>query len=243
MRFTRIILALGLGLTVSACAGVDIPTRNVPFEPLPDTAVTAPEGYELTRPAAAPAPVAALAARGAAPAVAPGKSPVSVTSIIVRVPRDLKVSEANRYLPAGDIVWRGDPIGDRYAQVQQIFETAFARGTAPLDGPVEVVLDVQVRRFHALTEKARYTTGGVHSITFDMALKSARTGELLVPVRTVRADLDAFGGQMAIEADARGETQKVRITAHLAEVIRQELTNPAGYRNARLGFYQMLNNL
>lgn len=255
MKIARMILMAGLGLGLSACAAVDVTTRNAPYEQLPDSAVAAPAGYETTARALPPAATAPQRIEvPAAPAIQaslPGASstlgapaaPVTVNSIIVRVPRDLKVSERNSYLPRGDIVWRGDPIGDRHAQVQQIFEDALTRGVTPLNGPVKVDLDIQVKRFHALTEKARYTTGGVHSITFDLAIKDPATGELLVPVRTIRADLEGFGGQQAILADARGETQKVRISAHLAEVIRQELTNPEGYRNASLGFIQMLNNL
>jgi Family of unknown function (DUF6778) len=240
MKTAKMILALGLGLVVSACASVDVPTRNTPFEPLPNTAVTTPTGYEATQPEAA---ANTLIAPDALSAIAPGQSLVSVNSIVVRVPRSLKVSEANRLLPRGDIVWRGDPLGDRYAQVQMIFQAAMAKGVTTLDGPVNVDIDIQVQRFHALTEKARYTTGGVHAITFDLAIKDPATGELLVPIRTIKADLDGFGGRQAIQAEARGLTQKVRITNHLAEVIRQELSNPQGYKNASLGFYQMLNSI
>lgn len=252
MKIATMFLLTGFGLSVSACATVDVTTRNAPYEQLPTGAVTAPAGYEMTAralPAAAQriampdTTVVRANLPGAPIALAPYESPVTVNAILVRVPRDLKVSEKNSYLPRGDIVWRGDPIGDRHAQVQKIFEDGLSRGVVPLHGPVNVDLDIQVRRFHALTEKARYTTGGVHSITFDLAVKNPETGELLMPVRTIRADLDGFGGQQAILADARGETQKVRITAHLAEVIRQELTNPEGYENASLGFIQMLNNL
>ncbi|SLN44332.1 hypothetical protein TRL7639_02349 [Falsiruegeria litorea R37] len=255
MKSMRLILLMGLGLTVSACAAVDVPTRNAPYEQLPDGAVAAPAGYELTQaerqpiPAVASGQVEISATRAAtsdasgALSVVPGQAPVSVNSVTVLVPRSLKVSEANRYLPRGDIVWREDPIGDRHAQVQKIVQDAIVRGVTPLNGPVSAEVVIQVKRFHALTEKARYTTGGVHSITFDLALKNAKTGELLVPVREVRADLDAFGGQQALQAEARGLTQKVRITNHLAEVIRQELTNPEGYKNASLGFFQMLNNI
>jgi len=172
-----------------------------------------------------------------------GRSPVSVNSIIVRVPRSLKVSERNSYLPRGDIVWRGDPIGDRHVQVQKIFEAAFVQGVQPLDGPIKVDLDIQVVRFHSQTEKTRYTIGGIHSITFDLAIKDPKTGMLVVPVRQITADLEGFGGQQALAAEARGQTQKVRITNHLAEVIRQELTNPDGYKNASLGFMQLLVNI
>ncbi|MFV0514117.1 MAG: DUF6778 family protein [Jhaorihella sp.] len=253
MKIARTILSVGLGLGVSACAAVDVPTRNAPYEHLPTSAVAAPAGYQPAASAqeipAGAAPrsdrTPALAAPGAPMPSGPiaAGAPVSVNSVTVRVPRSLKVSERNSYLPRGDIVWRGDPMGDRHAQVQKIFQDALGRGAAQLQGPVSVDLDVQVRRFHALTEKARYSTGGVHAITFDLALKDPASGALLMPIRTIRADLKGYGGQQAIQADARGETQKVRISNHLAEVIRQELTSPEGYKNASLGFIQMLNNL
>ena len=92
---------------------------------------------------------------------------MSINQVQVIVPRALKVSERNSYLPRGDIVWREDPIGDRHAQVQTIVQDAIVRGVTPLNGPVKADVEIVVQRFHALTEKARYTTGGVHSITFD----------------------------------------------------------------------------
>lgn len=243
----RAIVLIALGALVSACTTVDVPTRNSAFETLPDGAVAVPDGYtsaKETRAAISDTVVSRKRVDAVAADLAvSGESPVSVNSVTVRVPRSLKVSERNSYLPLGDIVWREDPIGDRHAQVQKIVQDALVRGVAPLSGPVDVDVDVQVQRFHALTEKARYTTGGVHAITFDLALRDPATGKLLVPARRVRADLDAFGGQQAINAEARGQTQKVRITDHLAEVIRQELTSPDGYKNANLGFYQLLNQI
>ena len=258
MSIKRLFLLAGLGLSVSACTVADIPTRNAPFEQIPADAVQVPEGYEVTRaatpgatqslaqptaatPQAASVPAAALPTAPAA--LIEGRAPVTITAVAVDVPRSLKVSERNSYLPRGDIVWRGDPIGDRHMQVKAIFQDSMARGVQPLNGPVKAQLNITVRRFHALTEKARYTTGGVHSITFDMTLSDPETGELLTPPRTVRADLDGFGGQQALLAESMGQTQKVRISDHLAEVIRQELSNPEGYKNANLGFYQLLNNM
>ena len=242
MTVARKLSLFGLVLSVAACGSAEVSTRNAPFGSLPDSTLSAPQGYQQITPTAAAAPETAISA-DARTALVPGQSPVSVNTITVRVPRSLKVSEANRYLPRGDIVWREDPIGDRYAQVQKIFQDALQTGVASLNGPVKVNLDVQVIRFHALTKKARYTTGGLHSITFDLAIKNPKTGELLAPIRTVRADLDGFGGQKALQAEARGLTQKVRISNHLSDVIRQELSNPDGYNNASLGFYQLLNNL
>lgn len=217
MKTIKLMMALVVGGLVSACASPDTATRNARF---------VPEAPKL---------------QATVPAIT--KSSVRIERINVSVPRTLKVSERNLYYPGGDIVWREDPIGDRHAQVKAIFEAGFAKGAAQMDGLVPVVLDVQVQRFHALTEKARYSTGGVHNIIFKMRLRDAVTGLALGEPYEVTADLAAFGGRHALAAEARGQTQKVRITDHLAEVIRQELTNPEGYKNARLGFLQAVNKL
>jgi hypothetical protein len=166
-----------------------------------------------------------------------------VTEINVLVPQTLKVSERNSYYPGGDIVWRGDAIGNRHQQVKAVFDTALSQGTAQMDGIVPVRLDIRVDRFHALTEKARYTIGGVHSIVFVLQIRDLSTGLALGEPRLVKADLDAFGGQQALRAEARGQTQKVRITNHLAEVICQELSNEEGFKNPKLGLIQALNNI
>jgi hypothetical protein len=207
MKTLKIIVALALGLTVTACGTVpDIASRNAPFE------VTPPE------------PSVALAAQpGVAPAAQPG-SALRVSQINVTVPRTLRVSEANSYYPLGDIVWRGELIGDRHAQVQTIFEDAFRAGTEGLNGPTDVTLNIEVVRFHSLSEKARYSVGGVHNMVFKLTVTRTSTGQALAPTREVVADLPAFGGKRAIEADRRGETQKVRIHAYLQQVIQQELS-------------------
>ena len=158
------------------------------------------------------------------------------------MPQSLKVSEANRYYPSGDIVWREDPLGDRHDQVKAIFQTALQRGADTMTSGAPVILDVKVSRFHALTEKARYTVGGVHSIAFTMQLRDANTGALIGEPHQVKAALKAFGGQHAIEAEARGETQKVRITAHLADVLRQEMAS-VGFQTPNLGVMQAANQL
>ncbi|QFS82664.1 hypothetical protein FIU97_07620 [Roseivivax sp. THAF40] len=168
-------------------------------------------------------------------------APVTLVGYEVEVPQSLKVSEANAYIPRGDIVWRGEPQGDRYAQVKAIFDDSLRASAAGLTTGVPVNVKIVVRRFHALTEKARYTTGGVHNIVFDVAIFHAVTGELLRPIKTVRADLKAFGGSAAIAADAAGQTQRVRITSHLSNTFLQELTAPAGHQNAQLGLIQAMN--
>ncbi|MFZ5961365.1 DUF6778 family protein [Thalassococcus sp. BH17M4-6] len=168
---------------------------------------------------------------------------VRIAEYSVQVPRSLRVSEANRYYPGGDIVWRGDPAGDRYEQVKAIFETSLARSAQAVQGERPVRVDIVVKRFHAMTEKARYTVGGIHAITFDMTVRDPETGAVLVPQRTVRADLEGLGGSRALAAEARGVTQKYRITNHLVGVIEQELTDPQGYQATEMGLMQAINRI
>ena len=221
MKRIKIAAALMLGGLVSACGAPNVPDQTDPFEATPLSFANVPVE---------------------APETAAPLTDVHVKAITITVPRSLTVSEANRYLPKADIVWRGDQIGDRHAQVAAIFDTAITRGAQSVNGTLPVALDIKVTRFHALTEKARYSVGGVHNIDFELTLRDPETGTALADTRFVRADLDGFGGQQAINAEARGQTQKVRITNHLAEVIRQELTTAEGFENPRLGFIQAMNH-
>ncbi|MFA3917925.1 DUF6778 family protein [Ruegeria hyattellae] len=251
MNSMRAVVLIGLGAGVTACSTSDIPSRHTGIDELPlvetsvlpqvdageATVISTPEAVEARQLVELPP------AEEQVEPVVPIASPVTVHAVKVRVPRSLKVSERNRYLPFGDIVWREDPIGDRHAQVQKIMQEALIRGVTPLEGPGKVDVEVELVRFHAITEKARYTTGGVHAITFDLTLRDPETGAMVVPQRRIRADLEAYGGQQAINAEALGLTQKERISDHLTEVIREELTSPEGYQNAKLGFFQLLNKL
>ena len=147
----------------------------------------------------------------------------NVQDLRISVPDSLSVSEANIYYPSADIVWRGDDYGERHQQVKAIFEDAMTQGLQGLHGNRAVIVDIEVKRFHSLTERARYTIGGVHSIKFVMTLHDAQTGALIGEPRLVVADLKGFGGKKAVAAEHRGVTQKVRIKAHLARVIQHEL--------------------
>lgn len=149
-----------------------------------------------------------------------------VQAVNVSVPRKLQVSEANTFLPKADIVWRGDAPGDRYEQVKAIFDAAMARGTAALHAGPKVVVDIEVTRFHCLTEKTRFTVGGVHSMQFLLTVRDAATGAIVQAPRLVVADVKAAGGSRALAEDYAGRTQKVVVTERLAEVIRRELSSP-----------------
>ena len=224
MKQLTFISLVGFATLLSGC---DVQPYGTPYN----------VGTPYTIPGAQPAtPVAA-------PVVAPTTqasvgSDVRIAQFSVTVPRELRVSEADLLLPTGDIVWHGDPPGDRYAQVQAIFEDAFSQTVSRFDGRRRVRVDVRVTRFHGLTQRARRSIGGVHNIEFDIAVRDARTGDILIEPRHVIADLTALGGEAARAAELRGQTQKVRITNFLAEVLRQELTQPGGHQTADLGLYQ-----
>lgn len=198
MNPVRIIVALVAALSLSACGGLDTATRNAPLE-----------AQTLTQ----------------TPAVAAGQA-VQVVDFQIRVPPELKASEANLYFPGGDIVWRGDAPGDRHVQVAAIFDTAMRSAIPAVSGATPVVADIELVRFHALTEKARYTVGGVHSIKFMLTLKDPETGAVIAAPRLIEASLRAYGGSKAIEADRRGLGEKVRISRHLTNVLATELTRP-----------------
>lgn len=144
-----------------------------------------------------------------------------LAEVQVTVPRTLKVSEAKTYLPAADIVWREDPMGDRYDQVGKIIEAAVLRGAQGLRGSRPVIIAVTVTRFHALTFEAeqRFENAGVHNIKFTAQVVDARTGEVLVPPTPIRAELPAPSGKAMREARRKGQSQKSMITAHVAKTV------------------------
>lgn len=199
----RMISALALAFGLSGCVSGDMATRSA--TDATGLTIATQGGYRT--PDAAAMPLAAL---------------YQIVDVQVVVPRDLKVSEANTFLPSADIVWRGDPLGDRYAQIEAIMDSAaqpvIGRGMGR-----PAVAELVVTRFHGVTEKTRYTVGGNHNMRFDLTLRDAATGEVLVGPRPVVADVRASGGAKAIEEDRIGRTQKVVVTERLAEVLQREL--------------------
>lgn len=147
-----------------------------------------------------------------------------VAEVRIVVPQTLRVSEANSYRPNADIVWRGDPPGDRYAQVQAIMAEGFAQGTAAMTAGRRVIVEAEVVRFHCLTEKTRYSIGGVHSIRFNLTVRDAESGQVIDGPRLVKADIKASGGEKALAEDRAGRTQRVVIVEDLTAVSRRELS-------------------
>lgn len=194
--FPVVLLALGL----SACAAPDVASRSIGGAAF-TFATQNTEG-------------AVLAPRYA------------IKDIRISVPKTLTVSEENTFLPNADIVWHGDPLGDRYAQISAIFDTAAHQATTDMTVGRAVVVDIVVTGFHAVTDKTRATFGGNHNMRFDLTIYDAETGEILDGPRRVIGDVKAAGGARARAEDAAGRTQKVVVTERLTQVIRRELSAP-----------------
>ncbi len=203
--------ALGFALALSACVSSEPASRSMTN----DSLTLASRSVETPR-TGAPRVVAPL---------------YTIADVQVSVPRALKVSEANGYYPMADIVWRGDPMGDRHQQIAAIFQASAERATSSMAGPRTAVLMLEVVRFHGVTEKTRYTIGGTHNMVFNLTVRDAATGAVIDGPRRVTADAKAAGGQAAIAEEQAGRTQKVVVTEKLVETLRRELsgavTDPA----------------
>lgn len=195
MTYLKFTTAALLALSVSACSSVDTATRNAPL----DVPALGGEQQILQR-------------------------NYAVRDIAFFVPAGLQVSEGNGYYPMSDIVWRGDPIGDRGTQINAIFTEAMNRNQSTFQGDTPVNVEFELVRFHGVTERTRFSIGGVYNIIFNMTVRHAETGEVIEQPRRVVANLSAPGGVAAILAEQRGQTEKVRVTDFLTQVLKDELT-------------------
>lgn len=157
--------AVALGLVLAGCGAVEVPSR---------------------------APVAELPGFGGAPQVLAPRWMVQQVRVVV--PEGLSVSERDGFFPAADIVWRGDPAGDRHGQIAALFAEAVAPLRPSLDGPVPAVATITLARFHGVTERARDTVGGVYAIRFVVNFSDPQTGVALAPPQLVSADRAALPG-------------------------------------------------
>jgi hypothetical protein len=211
MKKIQILGALALTALLSACGQPEQPTR----------AVVAPPGG-LT-----------LATQGIDTGTTYRTAAYAVQDVLVTVPSDLRASEANVYYPLADIVWRGDALGNRHEQVRAIVGDAAAQATANMTTGPAAVVEITVKRFHSVTEKTRYSVGGVHSINYTLTVRDALSGEVLDGPREVVADAPAVGGVRALAEDEAGRTMKVVITELLVASFRAELSRPVSDAVAR----------
>ena len=151
----------------------------------------------------------------------------SVRSVDLIVPETLRVSEENLFYPVADVVWRGEPQGDRLTQISAILDEGLNAGVSGAKQGPQVTVKVQLERFHALTEKARFSVGGVHDIVFVLTVLDLKTSVVLEGPRRVEIAIKASGNDKAIAEDAAGRTQRVVIVEGVAEAIRRELSGTA----------------
>lgn len=197
MKRPAIAICLGL-LALGACAPADTATRNTPAA----GTLIAPPAQVL------PLPQETLA---------PG---YRVAALSVEVPRDLKVSEANLFLPPADIVWRGEAFGDRYEQVRALFEEAFDSARLSEGRPANVA--IRVLRFHGLTEKARFVTGGVYAIHFEMRLTDPRTGAAIGEPRLVKIN-HGVGRYRAAPDNHATDAERWQVIGYIRDRLEKEL--------------------
>lgn len=143
-----------------------------------------------------------------------------LVDVQVTVPPELTVSDVNSFAPEADIVWHGDPRGDRRAQVAAILAEGIRRGADDLPGDHPVLIAATLQQFHGVTPRSvADAPSAVHNIAFAAAVFDARTGERLTEPRLIRADLRANVGAAAVIAATEGQTQKVRVTRHIERTV------------------------
>ncbi|MEM6634886.1 MAG: DUF6778 family protein [Pseudomonadota bacterium] len=143
----------------------------------------------------------------------------NVVGISVDVPESLEISESDTFAPRADIVWHGDEVGDRREQIAAIVEEGVERGASGLNGSVPVTIGVRIVRFHGVTPRSiNAAPGAVHNIQMNAQVWSADGTTPLTQPELIIADLEALVGSAAIAAAEEGQTQKVRVTDHIARV-------------------------
>ena len=144
-----------------------------------------------------------------------------LNDVVIFVPDELTVSNDNTFVPNADIVWHGDPYGDRKAQVSSILDEGISRGASVLRGRRPVNIVVSLRQFHSVTPAAvARAPSAVHNIEFIIEVRDAATGQTLNAPELISADLEAYVGAAAVTAAINGETQRKRIVTHLDAVTR-----------------------
>ncbi len=144
-----------------------------------------------------------------------------VVDVVAVAPEILSVSNNNTYAPQADIVWHGDPFGDRRAQVAAVLDEGLTLGTSDLRGSRPVTITARIMTFHGVTPSAvARAPAAVHNIRYELSVFDAETGEPLIESQTISADLEAYVGLAAIAAAINRESQRQRVINHIAAVTR-----------------------
>lgn len=121
MKLLKIMTIVALGLGVAGCSSLDTVSRNTPLS----ASGFETQGIQVQR-------------------------DYRVHEMRFQAPEDIQVSEGNGYYPFTDVVWRGDPLGDRIEQIGAIFEEAKSRNDGLLTGEKGILLDINLVRFHGI---------------------------------------------------------------------------------------------
>ncbi len=144
-----------------------------------------------------------------------------LVDVIAVAPDELSVSNRNGFAPSADIVWWGEPFGDRRAQVAAILDEGITAGASDLAGSRPVTMTAKLIRFHSVTPAAiARAPAAVHNISYQFQVFDADSGVALTQPTFIDADLEAYVGSAEIAAAIQGQTQRVRIVDHLAAVTR-----------------------
>lgn len=147
----------------------------------------------------------------------------TVRDVHVVVPQSLTVSEANTIKPRADIVWRGDQGPDRHEQLRVLFEEA-AAGAEALRGDVPVNVEVELIRFHGLTQYTRYNFRGDYDILARITVTDAKTGAILEAPHEVHMLLPAMSPAQVVETESQGYTERMFVQDFLRDALTAELS-------------------
>jgi hypothetical protein len=143
-----------------------------------------------------------------------------VTDVRAFVHDNRTVSDDNVLVPLADIVWHGEPAGDRKAQVAAIVADGMRVAAAPLAEGRPVEIHIAVDRFHGVSPVAvARSPAAVHDVAFRVAVVDRGTREVLVPPVRITAALPAYTQTNARLSRLQGETERQRIVDHVAEVM------------------------
>lgn len=163
-----------------------------------------------------------------------------LASVEVSAPDTLTTSDRDGYTPDYDVVWHGEPAGDRRAQAAAIIKEGIERGArSALHGRKSVRIVATIGQFHAITPTVRRMQSqvGIHNIQYTVQVFDAHSGAPLTEPQNIKAEFPALVGKAGDEADARGLTQRVQIVNHIAAVTQNWLGKGADPRTqySRMG--------
>ena len=144
-----------------------------------------------------------------------------VSKINVIMPASLTWSDINTYAPNYDVVWHGDPAGNRIEQVKKIVYDSARTATSGMRGSVPVIMNLTVQQFHGVTPiSLAEAPAAVYNMQFEAQVVDARNGAALTPPTKIFADAPALVGEEGLRAIQFGPSQKEQVTTHLVAVFK-----------------------